>query len=414
MRRLYIEEMKRILRSRSTILFLAAALAVSVFLAWVPVTFERYTYEENGEEIILTGKEALAMKKSLQAPAAGEVTPEKVALGLAAYRKNLALYGDFYGDFPQNIWNSEILPYSKLVTRLHEVMADSESGLPPDYQEITEEDAFAFYERCRSHLSDLMKLEQKDNPAAQKIAAEMYEKVEMPFYFYPGYGTNMAEYESLFLFAMMFLCIMITAPIFCCEYQTGADDILRSTRHGRKDLAFVKILSALSIAIMVFTLCAAVFQVISNSLFGWECRKTSLHVLFSAVSLLNLNVGEMQDFLLLAGFCSLIGCVCFVLFVSAVCPNTTISTGLTIAFSIFPSAFYMMAGGKTASYLRVLLPSGALGGSNAFLYAITDFEFLKAGPLTVWTPWLLLIVPLLEIPLFLWLTVRSYCRRGRE
>lgn len=414
MRRLYIEEMKRILRSRSTILFLAAALAVSVFLAWVPVTFERYTYEENGGEIILTGKEALAMKKSLQAPAAGEVTPEKVALGLAAYRKNLALYGDFYGDFPQNIWNSEILPYSKLVTRLHEVMADSESGLPPDYQEITEEDAFAFYERCRSHLSDLMKLEQKDNPAAQKIAAEMYEKVEMPFYFYPGYGTNMAEYESLFLFAMMFLCIMITAPIFCCEYQTGADDILRSTRHGRKDLAFVKILSALSIAIMVFTLCAAVFQVISNSLFGWECRKTSLHVLFSAVSLLNLNVGEMQDFLLLAGFCSLIGCVCFVLFVSAVCPNTTISTGLTIAFSIFPSAFYMMAGGKTASYLRVLLPSGALGGSNAFLYAITDFEFLKAGPLTVWTPWLLLIVPLLEIPLFLWLTVRSYCRRGRE
>lgn len=414
MRRLYIEEMKRILRSRSTILFLAAALAVSVFLAWVPVTFERYTYEENGEEIILTGKEALAMKKSLQAPAAGEVTPEKVALGLAAYRKNLALYGDFYGDFPQNIWNSEILPYSKLVTRLHEVMADSESGLPPDYQEITEEDAFAFYERCRSHLSDLMKLEQKDNPAAQKIAAEMYEKVEMPFYFYPGYGTNMAEYESLFLFAMMFLCIMITAPIFCCEYQTGADDILRSTRHGRKDLAFVKILSALSIAIMVFTLCAAVFQVISNSLFGWECRKSSLHILFSAVSLLNLNVGEMQDFLLLAGFCSLIGCVCFVLFVSAVCPNTTISTGLTIAFSIFPSAFYMMAGGKTASYLRVLLPSGALGGSNAFLYAITDFEFLKAGPLTVWTPWLLLIVPLLEIPLFLWLTVRSYCRRGRE
>ncbi len=414
MRRLYIEEMKRILRSRSTILFLAAALAVSVFLAWVPVTFERYTYEENGEEIILTGKEALAMKKSLQAPAAGEVTPEKVALGLAAYKKNLALYGDFYGDFPQNVWNSEILPYSKLVTRLHEVMADSESGLPPDYPEITEEDAFAFYERCRSHLSDLMKLEQKDNPAAQKIAADMYEKVEMPFYFYPGYGTNMAEYESLFLFAVMFLCIMITAPIFCCEYQTGADDILRSTRHGRKDLAFVKILSALSIAIMVFTLCAAVFQVISNSLFGWECRKTSLHILFSAVSLLNLNVGEMQDFLLLAGFCSLIGCVCFVLFVSAVCPNTTISTGLTIAFSIFPSAFYMMAGGKTASYLRVLLPSGALGGSNAFLYAITDFEFLKAGPLTVWTPWLLLIVPLLEIPLFIWLTVRSYCRRGRE
>ena len=38
--------MKRILRTKSTLLFLAAALALSVFMAWVPVTYERYTYEE--------------------------------------------------------------------------------------------------------------------------------------------------------------------------------------------------------------------------------------------------------------------------------------------------------------------------------------------------------------------------------
>lgn len=409
MKRLYKEEMKRILRSRSTILFLTAAFILSVFMAWVPVTFERYTYEENGQEITIEGREALAIKKSLQAPAAGEVTPEKMALGLEYYQKNLALYGDFYGDFPQNVWNSEILPYSKLVARLHEVMADSESGLAPDYLEITKEDALAFYERCRSHLPNLMRLEQKNNPAAREIAGRMYEKVEMPFYFYPGYGTNMAEYESLYLFLLMFLCILITAPLFCCEYQTGADDILRSTKHGGRSLVFVKILSALSISIMTFVPCMAVFQLISNSLFGWECRQTSLQILFSAASLLSLNVGEMQDLMMLAGFISLIGSVCFVLFLSAACKNTTIATGLTIAFGIGPSVFYMMIGGEAASYLRVLLPSGGLGGSNAFLYALTDFEFLRLGPLTAWAPWLLLIVPILEIPLFLWLTMRSYC-----
>lgn len=412
MRRLYKEEMKRILRSRSTLLFLAAALVFSIFLAWVPVTFERYDYEENGQEITLTGKEALAMKKMLQSPAAGEVTPEKIAAGLAAYQKNLALYGDFYGDFPQNIWNSEILPYSKLVTRLREVMADSESGLAPDYQEITEGDARSFYERCRSHLCDLMKLEQKENTDAQLTAMKMYEKVEMPFYFYPGYGTNMAEYESLFLFVLMFLCIMITAPVFCCEYQTGADDILRSTKHGRRTLALVKILSALSIGVMTFVPCVTLFQIISNSLFGWECRETSMHILFSAVSLLNLNVGGMQNLLILAGFLSFLGSLSVVLFLSASCPNTTVSTGFTIAFGVFPSVFYMTAGGNAASYLRVLFPSGGLGGSNAFLYALTDFEFLKIGPLSVWTPWLLLLVPVVEIPLFLWLTVRRYCKRG--
>jgi len=301
MRRLYKEEMKRILRSRGTRLFLAAAFVLSVYMAWVPVTFERYTYEENGQEITWKGQDALTMKKRMQAPASGEVTPEKMALGLEAYQKNLALYGDFYGDFPQNVWNSEILPYSKLVTRLHEVMADAESGLAPEYSEITKEDALTFYEHCRSHLSDLMKLEQKKNPDAQQTAAKMYEKVEMPFYFYPGYGTNMAEYENLHLFLLMFLCILITAPLFCCEYQTGADDILRSTKHGGKALVTVKILSAFTVSGVTFILGMTIFQVISNSLFGWECRQTSMQILFSAVSLLNLNVGGMQDLLILAG-----------------------------------------------------------------------------------------------------------------
>ncbi len=411
--KLYKEEMKRILRTRSTLLFLAAAVVMSVFMAYVPVTFVRYTYEENGREITIKGREALAIRKELQAPITGEVTPEKMVEGLESYHENLAIYGDFYGDFPRNVYNSEILPWSPFIQRLHEVMADSVSGIAPDYMEITEEDALSFYERCRTHLTDLMKLEQKNNPKAQQIAAKMYDKVSMPFYYYPGYGTEMGEYEGFYLFILMFLCAMITAPLFCCEYQTGADDILRSTRHGRRRLAFVKILSALSISLVTFALCMTIFMVISNSLFGWESRQTSMQILFSAVTLLDLNMGQLQNLVMFAGLIALVSCVSFLLFVSSACKSTTISTGLTIAFCLFPSFFYVMVGNDLASYLRVLLPSGALGGSNAFFYTLTYyFEFLKVGPLTVWTPWLLIIVPAVEIPLFLWLTVRMYCRRS--
>lgn len=411
--RLYREEMKRILRSRSTLLFLAAALGLSVFMAWVPVTYERYTYEENGQKITIEGRKALALNKEMESPSSGEVTPEKLAEGLRYYHKNLAVYGDFYAeDFPLNLQLQEIYPWRPLLIKLHEVMADPGSGMAPEYTEITQEDALHFYERCHSHIIDLMNLEQKDNPKAQQIAVSMYEKVQGPFYFYPGYGTNMAEYEGMYLFLLMFLCVLITAPLFSCEYQTGADDILRSTKHGRRRLALVKILSALSIGTAAFVPCMTIFQLISNSLFGWECRQTSLQLLFSAVNLLDLNVGQTQNLVMLSGFISLLSSICFVLFLSSACQNTTISAGLTIASAILPTLFYMLIGGIAGSWLRVLLPSGALGGSNAFLYALTDFEFLKAGPLTVWTPWLLLIVPALEIPLFLWLTVRTYCRRS--
>ena len=411
--RLYKEECKRILRTKSSLLFLAAAVALSAFMAYIPVTYVRFTYEENGQEMTIKGREALAIRKDLQSPHAGEVTPEKMAEGLKSYQKNLEIYGDFYGDFPRNVHNEEIFPWSPLVTRFHEVMADPDTGLAPDYLEITEADALNFYERCRTRVADLMKLEQKNNLQAQQIAVNMYDKVSMPFYYYPGYNTDMFEYEGMYLFLLMFLCVMVTAPLFCSEYQTGADDILRSTKYGRRKLAFVKILSILTLSILLFALCMTIFMVISNSLFGWECRQTSMQILFSASTLLGLNIGQLQNLVMFAGFTALLSCVSFVLFISSVSRNTTIATGLTIAFSIAPSVLYMMAGGDFAAYFRVLLPSGALGGSNSFTYALTYyFEFLKLGPAPVWTPWLLIIVPAVEIPLFLWLTVRTYCRRS--
>ncbi len=411
--KLYKQEMKRILRTKSTLLLLAAALALSVFMSWVPVTYERYTYEDNGKEITLEGPEALALRKQMEAPSAGEVTPEKLAKGLSYYHTNLEIYDSFYNeDFPLNLKIQEIYPWWLLLQRLREANADPVSGMAPEYMEISDEDALAFYDRCQSHIADLMALEQKDNPAAQQIAVQMYEKVEPPFYYYPGYDTNMIEYEGIYLFLLMFLCILITAPVFCCEYQTGADDILRSTRHGRRTLALVKILAALSIGSAMFLPCMLLFQIISNSLSGWECRQTSMQILFSVVSLLDLNMGQLQNLIMLGGFLTLLASICFVLFLSASCKNTTMATGLTIASALLPTLFYMLIGGSLGSYLRVLLPSGGLGGSNALLYALADFEFLKVGPFSVWTPWLLLIVPALEIPLFLYLTVRTYCRRS--
>lgn len=407
-------ELMRILRTRSAMLFLSAAVALSVFMACVPITYVQYTYEENGREITVKGREALAVRKNLRVHVTGEVTPEKIADGLAVYQKNLSLYGSLYSDdFPINVANIEMYPYYTLMMRLREVSAAPESGLAPDYSELSAEDALNFYASCRTHLTDLMNLEQKDNPDARRIAGEMYDKVQTPFYYYPGYNTDMAEYEGFYLFMLMFLCALITAPLFSSEYQTGADDILRSTKHGRSMLAAAKILSALFIGTALFAICMTIFMVISNTLFGWECRQTSMQILFSAACLLGIDVGQMQNLVMFAGFITILSSISFVLFVSSACKNTTISTGLTIAFCLLPSMFHVMIGGNIASYLRILLPSGGLGGTNSFLYALTTyFEFLRIGPLTIWTPWLLMIVPAAEIPIFTWLTVRTYCRRS--
>ena len=248
--KLFRVELARILSTKSTLLFAAAALLLSVFLAYIPVTYVHYTYEENGQKITLTGQAALRRLKELREPVAGELTADKLMTGLSVYQNALSRYGAVYGDdCPVNVRAYTLTPYSELMPRLREVTADADTGLSADYAEITAEDAGNFYALCHSHLHDLMLLEQKDNPDAVRIADDMYRRVQPPFYYYPGYTADMVEYSNLILFLIMLLCALITAPLFCCEYQTGADDILRSTRYGRRHLAVAKILCALCISL---------------------------------------------------------------------------------------------------------------------------------------------------------------------
>ena len=107
-------ELLRILRTRSTLLFLITAVALSVLMAYVPVTYVQFSCEENGQRITLKGREALAMRKSLRNATDGEVTPEKMADGLAAYQRNAVRYGSLgNSDIPVNVYNTELFPYGE-------------------------------------------------------------------------------------------------------------------------------------------------------------------------------------------------------------------------------------------------------------------------------------------------------------
>lgn len=92
-------------------------------------------------------------------------------------------------------------------------------------------------------------------------------------------------------FLVLLFCVVIAAPVFSADYQSGADDILRCTRHGRRDLGIAKVLAALLISALAFLLCAVIFILVTNSLFGWECTKTSIQMLYSIVTLAELNIG---------------------------------------------------------------------------------------------------------------------------
>ncbi len=49
-------------------------------------------------------------------------------------------------------------------------------------------------------------------------------------------------------------------------------------------------------------------------------------------------------------------------------------------------------------------------GEDGFLYRLCDFNFLHVGEMSFWTPYVILVSVAVEIPLFLILAARSYCK----
>ena len=80
-------------------------------------------------------------------------------------------------------------------------------------------------------------------------------------------------------FLVLLFCVVIAAPVFSAGYQSGADDILRCTRYGRVNLGIAKLLAALFISGLSFIIFAAVFILVADRLFGWECTRTSIQML---------------------------------------------------------------------------------------------------------------------------------------
>ena len=131
-------------------------------------------------------------------------------------------------------------------------------------------------------------------------------------------------------------------------------------------------------------------------------------MLFSIINLSNINLGQLQIILAAAGLLSVLATVSCTLFFSAKCKDTLTVLLLSIVVLLMPLFTYAALGGAT--WLSTVLPSAGIGMQNNFLYQLYGFNFLHIGDMSFWTPYIILISAALEIPLFLFLAIRAYCK----
>lgn len=410
--RLLKAELKRILKTRLTLILLSAALLLSFIMAWLPITFSYNSYTDaQGREVELKGLKSIAYEKELQADITGTVTPEKVRQALENYQACLNKYGaENSYDLPDGVYGEEILPYAPLLHGIREAFANPDTGVAPSILEIDPEKVDDYYNVCAERIVSLMKQEQKKHPAAQQFAIDLYSQVRKPYQFYPGYSTNAMDYQVLLSFLILFLCTVITAPVFTSDYQTGADDIFRCTKYGKAKFAVTKILSAFLISGTAYCLCAAIYILVSNSLWGWECTKTSMQMMYSIINLPDMDIGQLQIFVAASGLLCLLAVTSFTLFLSSRFKNIAACLSTALLFCILPILIYMALPENVAIWIYSVLPAGAVSLQTCILYAAAEFDFWNIGNIAIWLPHVMLGAYVVEIPIFMGLTVYSYTR----
>lgn len=404
-------EIKRIMKTRRTWVLIAAAFFLSVMMAYLPVTYKyAYSYDETGKETELNGVEAIQYLKKIRADITGTVTPDKVRKAVENYQACLREYGvtESY-DLPDGVYGQRITPFSPLLRGVKEAFANRDTGMASSLMNIEPEKVDNYYAECEERLVSLMNIEQKKHPDIRETALSMYADVEKPYVYYPGYSSDSMEYVGFLAFLLILISIIIAAPVFSSDYQTGADDILRCTKHGRIRLGIVKAVSTFLITGILFSVCMILHILISNAFFGWESLQTSIQIEFSITNLVNWSLGDMQKAVAWAGLLALAATVSFTLFLSSRCKNVV--TSLSIAFVVGLAPVFlslMMNDSAITLWLHCLLPSNGAAPPDSFLYEALDYKFLKAGSLILWTPYAMVIFAGIETVLFAILTVRSY------
>lgn len=408
--RLFRLEIKRILKSRRTLILLAVAIVLSVFMAYLPIAFESINRpNEDGTITELDGLEAIEFKRNLYADTYGEVTPEKVKEALTTYQNYVKKFGAIEEDgFPLEVNIEKIVPIRPLLKGISEAFADPLTGIGADLMDVDpNEIELHYYQKCVDHLNAVMKNEQKNHTSAQLKANDKYSKIDMPFQLYAGFSKDAFDYVEFYILFLTILCIAIAAPIFANDYQTGADSILRCTKHGQTRLAVTKTAASCTIFTVIFILGMALHLLISDLAFGTNCLKTSFQMLYSIINLPNVNLGQLQVILVLAGLLSMLASISCTLFLSAKCRDSLTVLLISIVILLMPMFAYAASG---ATWFTSVLPSAGIGMQNNFLCQLADFNYLHIGQMSFWTPYVIIFMAALEIPIFLLLTVRSYCR----
>ena len=110
--------------------------------------------------------------------------------------------------------------------------------------------------------------------------------------------------------------VVVAATIFSSDSENDLDYIFKTTKYGRRKFAIYKILAILTISVLTLLLGNFIQGSILDYAFGTEYKKTSVQMMFSALSLHNWNFGQFNKYMLICNSIILISTILATLIIS--------------------------------------------------------------------------------------------------
>ena len=408
--RLYVLELKRLLKTRSVSFLLIAALVLSAVMAYVPVTYiQAYKTDKSGNIEAVSGREAIKVKRADKKALQGEMTEAKIRETITDIKEVLKEYGSLSRqDIPLEVYVQKVYPHLDIIAVLEQtVVPDGKNLYTMKYSDISEEDAKNVYVAYRKNVCNL-----NQNPGIQKKIDQMTAQIRTPFSYYPEITTDQLDYYEIYLFLVMIFFMVIITPVFATEYQTGSDQILRCTKHGKFRLAVTKIAVVFTLIFAVFAAGTAVFSIIMRLLYGAEVFKNPLQMLGYLYYIPAFTVGKMYMVMVAGALLSLVAVGSSTLFFSAKCK--TVQSALICAFAgaFVPMVIFTISNSRNIlDILRCIFPTSGLAFMNSLEGELLARNFVQIGSGYYWTPYIIAIAAGIWIPVCLVVTVVSYCKK---
>lgn len=270
-------EYKKLLFKKSVIISTVLAFIVVIFSCFTMVMGSNSQGNYYSEK--MSAYEMMQMDKAYEKKLAGKALDGTLILEASkAYQKidkNVVTYSNTQG------YQKYARPYSSIYTLIAPVYSNGGNRFNvDDFQNLSEEDANHYYTIRETQLRKSLMNNPLWSETAINQVLEMDTAVQKPFIleYKDGYQRFFALSVTTIM-VILFLISFILSSIFCGEYNKGTDNLILSSKNGKRSFLYAKIFAAVSISFCITTVFILSTYFTCMGIYGFDGTNAQIQLL---------------------------------------------------------------------------------------------------------------------------------------